>query len=60
MAQEGRLAGLSAIKQDRSRYEFMGLGKQKFSALNFKYFLTHYFYHVFWVFKRTVSLRRFF
>ena len=37
-----------------------GLDKQKHSALNLKYFLTHQFYHMFWVLKRTVSLRRFF
>ena len=37
-----------------------GLDKQKFSAYNCKYFLTHNFSHMFWVLKRTVSLRRFF
>ena len=37
-----------------------GLDKQKFSAKNCKYFLTHQFKHLFWVLKGTVSLRRFF
>ena len=32
----------------------------KFLAQNCDYFLTHKFKHVFWVLKRTVSLRRFF
>ena len=37
-----------------------GLDKQNFPALNFKYFLMHHVLHMFWVFKRTVLLRRFF
>ena len=32
----------------------------KILAQNCKYFLTHQFKHVFWVFKRTVSMRQFF
>ena len=38
----------------------MGLDKQNFSAQNCKYFLTHKFKHMFWVLKRTVSVRWFF
>ena len=34
--------------------------KESLLAENCKYFLTHQFKHVFWVLKRTVSLRRFF
>ena len=36
------------------------LYKQNFSVYNCEYFLTHHFRHMFWVLKRTVSLRRFF
>ena len=35
-----------------------GLDKKNVSALNCRYFLTHQFKHMFWVLKRTVSLRR--
>ena len=34
--------------------------KESLRALNCDYFLTHKFKHVFWVLKRTISLRRFF
>ena len=37
----------------------IGVDKQNLCALNCKCFLTHYFNHIFWVLKRTVSLRRF-
>ena len=37
----------------------IGTIKQNIWAENCKYFLTHQFEHVFWVLKRTVSLRRF-
>ena len=36
------------------------LDKQNCSAYNCEYCLTQNFYHIFWVLKRTVSLRRFF
>ena len=38
----------------------IGPDKDILSVQNFNYFLTHLFKHVFWVLKRTVSLRRFF
>ena len=34
--------------------------KEILFALKFNYCLTHWFKHVFWVLKRTVSMRRFF
>ena len=46
--------------QSSSTVTSIGPVKQKFSAWNCNYFLIHQFKHVFWVFKRTVSLRRFF
>ena len=38
----------------------IGLDRYNFSAYICKYFLIHQFQHMFWVLKRTVSLRRFF
>ena len=38
----------------------IGQVKLKISALNCKHFLTHQIEHMFWVLKRTVSLRLFF
>ena len=38
----------------------IGPDKDSLCTKNCIYFLTHQFKHVFWVFKRTVSLRRFF
>ena len=40
--------------------DVLGPVKQKFSAYNCYYCLIHPFKHVFWVLKRTASLRRFF
>ena len=37
-----------------------GLDKETFSVYNCKYFLTHNFKHMFWMLKRTVSMRQFF
>ena len=37
-----------------------GLDKPKFWSQNCEYLLTHQFKHLFWVLKRTISLRRFF
>ena len=41
----------------KSSFKFIGSDKHKDLALNCKYFLTHQFKHIFWVLKRTVSLR---
>ena len=38
----------------------LGPDRQAFSAYNCEYFLSRQFEHIFWVLKRTVSLRRFF
>ena len=38
----------------------IGPDKDSLCSKNCNYFLTHQFKHVFWVLKRTVSLRRFF
>ena len=46
--------------QDKVFSVLIGLDKQKFLSYNWKCFLIHQFEHMFWVLKRTVSLRWFF
>ena len=59
------LQKLSADSTDRQRIDIasntpdIGPDKDHFCTLNCIYFLTHLFKHVFWVVKRTISLRRF-
>ena len=51
---------LSQYGYNYMQVKHLGLDKQNFWTLNCNYFLTKQFKHVFWVLKRTVSLRRFF
>ena len=52
------------FSQDKAHLLFtnhsIGPVKQKITAKSCDYFFIHQFKHMFWVFKRTVSLRRFF
>ena len=47
-------------QQLRYANTLIGLDKLNFLELNCKFFLTHKLNHMFWVLKRTVSLRRLF